>query len=119
MSATQINLTWAVASDNVGVTGYRVERCQGAGCVNFLEVGQPTGASFGDTGLTPSTTYRYQVRAVDAATNLGPYSGMATATTLTPDTTPPSAPGTPTVTAVDKTYKEMEKNSFFYLWYWV
>ena len=34
-SATQINLSWGAAIDNVGVTGYRVERCTGAGCTNF------------------------------------------------------------------------------------
>src|SRR5262249_35261389 len=30
VSSTQINLTWPAATDNVGVTGYRVERCAGA-----------------------------------------------------------------------------------------
>ena len=29
-SSTQINLTWTAATDNVGVTGYLVERCQGS-----------------------------------------------------------------------------------------
>ena len=32
VSGTQINLSWAAATDNVGVTGYQVERCQGVGC---------------------------------------------------------------------------------------
>ena len=50
-SATQINLAWTASTDNVGVTGYRVERCQGAGCSNFVQVGTPTGTSFSDTGL--------------------------------------------------------------------
>ena len=31
-SSSQIDLTWAAATDNVGVTLYRIERCQGAGC---------------------------------------------------------------------------------------
>src|SRR5260370_546839 len=30
-SASQINLAWIASTDNVGVTGYMVERCQGAG----------------------------------------------------------------------------------------
>jgi hypothetical protein len=34
VSGTQINLAWTAATDNVGVTGYRVERCQGAGCTS-------------------------------------------------------------------------------------
>ena len=29
-TSTQVNLSWTAATDNVGVTGYRVERCQGA-----------------------------------------------------------------------------------------
>ena len=37
------NLNWTASTDNVGVTGYRVERCQGAGCTNFAQVGTPTG----------------------------------------------------------------------------
>ena len=92
-SATQINLSWTASNDNVGVTGYRVERCTGATCTIFTQVGTPTGTTFNDTGLTPSTTYRYQVRAVDQAGNLSPYSTIATATTpAAPDTTAPSTP---------------------------
>ena len=71
---TQVDLAWTASTDNVGVTGYRVERCQGAGCTNFVEVGQPTGTTFSDTGLTASTIYRYRVRAADAAGNLSGYS---------------------------------------------
>ena len=36
-------LAWTASTDNVGVTGYRVERCQGAGCSNFVQVGTPAG----------------------------------------------------------------------------
>ena len=71
---TQINLSWTASTDNVGVTGYRVERCQGAGCSNFAQVGTPTATVFSDTGLAASTSYRYRVRAVDAAGNLSAYS---------------------------------------------
>ncbi len=80
-SSTQIDLGWTASTDNVGVTGYRVERCQGAGCTNFAQVATPTGTSYNDTGRSPSTTYRYRVRAADAAGNLGAYSAIATATT--------------------------------------
>ena len=72
ISTTRIDLSWTASTDNVGVTGYRVERCQGASCTNFAEVGTPTATSFSDTGLAASTTYRYRVRAVDAAGNLEP-----------------------------------------------
>jgi chitodextrinase len=76
-----INLTWNAATDNVGVTGYRVERCQGAGCTTFAQVATPAGTSYGDTGLAASTSYSYRVRATDAAGNLGAYSATVSATT--------------------------------------
>lgn len=81
VSSSQINLSWTASTDNVGVTGYRVERCQGSTCTNFAQVGTPASNSFNDTGLTANTTYRYQVRAVDAANNLSPYSNITNATT--------------------------------------
>jgi WD40 repeat protein len=80
-SSTQINLTWTASTDNVAVTGYRVERCQGAGCSNFVQIAAPTAASYTDTGLTAETNYRYRVRATDAAGNLSEYSAVASATT--------------------------------------
>lgn len=80
-SASQINLTWTASTDAVGVTGYRLERCTPAACVNFLEIGTPPANSFSDTGLTASTLYRYRVRATDAAGNLSGYSTISQATT--------------------------------------
>ena len=50
-----------------------------------------TTTSFSDTGLSPSTPYSYTVRAVDAAANPSGQSTPASATTLTPDTTLPTA----------------------------
>src|SRR6266550_433229 len=35
VSGSQINLSWTASTDDVGVTGYAVERCQGAGCTSF------------------------------------------------------------------------------------
>ena len=101
VSTSQINLGWTASTDNTGVTGYRVERCQGAGCTNFVEVATPSGTSFNNTGLNAATTYRYQVRAVDAAANLSGYSTVASATTpVAPDTQPPSVPTGLTATGV-------------------
>jgi chitodextrinase len=97
-SASAINLTWTASTDNVGVTSYLIERCQGAGCTTFTQVGTSTTTSFGDAGLTSATTYRYRVRATDAAANLSGYSNVASATT--PDTQAPTAPGTVSATAV-------------------
>ena len=96
-SSSRIDLGWVAASDDVGVSGYRIERCQGAGCSNFAQIATVAGStlSYADTGLNPSSGYSYRVRAADAAGNLGPYSNTLSATTqAAADTTPPSAPGT-------------------------
>ncbi len=89
-SELQIGLSWGAATDNVGVTGYRVERCQGAGCGNFAQIATATGLSFTDVGLSATTSYSYRVRASDAVGLLGPYSNIASATT---DVAPPQPPG--------------------------
>jgi hypothetical protein len=80
-SASQINLAWTASTDNVGVTGYRVERCSGAGCTTFAQIGTPTSTTFSETLLTANTSYSCRVRATDAAGNLSNYSNIATATT--------------------------------------
>ena len=77
----QVDLSWGAATDNVAVTVYRVERCQGTGCTNFAEITTTGATQFSDTGLAGGTTFRYRVRASDAASNLGPYSNIVSATT--------------------------------------
>lgn len=81
VSSSQVNLTWTASTDNIGVSGYRVERCPGMNCTNFAQVGSPTGANYSDNGLAASTSYSYRVRATDAAGNLSPYSSIVSATT--------------------------------------
>ncbi len=101
LSSTQIDLSWGPATDNVGVTFYRIERCEGAGCSNFAQIAASTSTAHLDVGLTAATEYSYRARAVDAAGNEGPYSNTASATTpAPPDTEDPSAPGTLSATAV-------------------
>ncbi len=97
-SQSQVNLAWTASTDNVAVTGYRVERCQGAACTNFVQIGTPTGTTFNDIGLSAATTYRYRVRAADAAGNLSGYSAIENATT--PDTQAPTDPTGLSATAV-------------------
>ncbi len=80
-SASMLNLSWTASTDNVGVTGYLLERCQGAVCSNFAQIATPLGTNFTDTGLSASTSYTYRVRASDAAGNLSNYSNILTATT--------------------------------------
>src|SRR5204862_359034 len=60
VSGTQINLSWTASTDNVGVTGYMVERCQGAGCATFTQIGTPTATTFNDSGLPNASSYSYR-----------------------------------------------------------
>ncbi len=98
-SASQVNLSWTAATDNVGVTAYLVESCAGSGCANFAQIASVTSTSYSNTGLTAGTSYSYRVRATDAAGNLGPYSNVASAATPAPDTQPPTAPSGLSATA--------------------
>jgi len=80
-SNSQINLTWSKSTDNVSVSSYIVERCQGSGCSTFTQTGTSTTNSYSVSGLSASTSYSFRVRAADAAGNLGAYSATASATT--------------------------------------
>jgi fibronectin type 3 domain-containing protein len=112
VSVSQVDLSWTASTDNVGVTAYQVERCQGAGCTNFAQIAAPTAAAFSDAGLVASTTYRYRVRAIDAASNLSAYSAIVTATTLTVlDTQPPSTPTGLTATVVSSSQINLSWNA--------
>ncbi|MCS5729386.1 polysaccharide lyase beta-sandwich domain-containing protein [Herbiconiux moechotypicola] len=74
VSTTQIDLSWTASTDDVGVTGYTVYR-------DGTAIGTSTTTSFSDTGLTPSTSYVYTVRASDAVPQLSAPSAPASATT--------------------------------------
>jgi acetylxylan esterase len=80
-TSSSISLTWNASTDNVGVTGYQLLRAPGTSGGTFAQVGTSTTTSFTNTGLTASTTYRYQVRATDAAGSLSAVSNTVTATT--------------------------------------
>ncbi len=71
----QVNLTWTASGDNIGVTGYRVYR----DTAPIATIGAVT--TFSDTGVAGSTTYAYEVRALDAAGNVSDPSNTAPATT--------------------------------------
>ncbi len=92
ISSTQINLAWPDVS---GETGFKIERKTGSGgtYAQIATVGSNV-TSYGDTGLTPSTTYFYRVRATNAIGD-SPYSPEASTTTLV---SPPSAPASLTAT---------------------
>jgi chitodextrinase len=73
-SASGVNLSWTGSADNVGVTGYEVHRN------NTLLTTVP-GTSATITGLSPSTTYTFKVRAKDAANNFSAFSNQISVTT--------------------------------------
>ncbi|MFY9271246.1 MAG: DUF1565 domain-containing protein [Candidatus Manganitrophaceae bacterium] len=74
-----IHIEWGASNDRdgIGIREYLIERCQGSGCVNFVQiktVPPSTNLSYDDTGLLPGTTYTYRVRALDLVGKHGPYS---------------------------------------------
>ena len=88
-SPLQINLTWSPSTDNVAVTGYQIYR--GTSASTLAPLGTATTNSYSDKLCAQSTTYYYAIIARDAAYNLSPESGVASARTPA-DTTPPSVP---------------------------
>jgi hypothetical protein len=80
-SSSQVNVSWTGSTDNVGVTGYLVERCAGTSCGTFEQIATPTSSPYADGGLSGSTSYSYRLRATDAAGNLSAYSAKVSVTT--------------------------------------
>ena len=93
VNANRVDLSWSAASDNVGVSGYRVERCVGVNCTGFSQIGTTANNmfAFSDTSTVQATNYQYRVYAVDAVPNAGAYSAVVPVST--PDGTAPSVPG--------------------------
>jgi hypothetical protein len=89
-TSDSLMVTWTAATDDVGVAGYALYR-------NGVQVFRgmpwtPQDPWVSERWLTPNTTYSYQVEAYDAAGNVSAKSAVAQGTTLTADTTAPSAP---------------------------
>lgn len=98
ISTTQIDLAW---TDNATTeTGFRIERCTGTTCSNFVEVATVgvNATTYSSTSLAATTGYNYRVRAYNDGGNSG-YSNSSAATTLTPTVNPPAAPTSLTATA--------------------
>ena len=81
VTSNSLTLNWTASTDNIAVTGYRLERCTGSGCTTFTQIATPTTNSYQDTTLSPLTLYTYRVRSADAAGNTSAYSATASATT--------------------------------------
>lgn len=86
-TTTNTNLSWAAATDNVGVNGYDVY-------VDGSIEGSTSGITYTLSNLSPSTSYNVYVKAKDAAGNVSAASNTVTVTTQSPaDVQPPTAPG--------------------------
>ncbi|WP_416961567.1 discoidin domain-containing protein [Streptomyces sp. Agncl-13] len=83
-SSDSVSLSWNTATDNVGVSGYRVLRVSGP---TSTQVGTTSSTSFTVTGLGASTAYTFDVVAHDAAGNVSQPSNQVTVTTEPPSST--------------------------------
>ena len=73
-TSSSVTLSWNASTDNTAVTGYDVYR-------DGTKAGSTATTSYTDSGLSASTTYRYTVRAKDAAGNTSAASTAVSATT--------------------------------------
>ena len=89
----RVDLTWAAATDDVGVAGYEVLR-------GGVVVGTTTGTAYSDAGVAVGT-HEYAVRAYDAAGNRG---ANAAVTVVVRDTQAPTPPSGLRATAVDRNW---------------
>lgn len=85
-TSSSLRLTWTASTDNVGVVKYEIYRNNGgATSVNtttpFAIVNAPV-TTYINSGLLSGKTYRYNVKAVDAAGNKSALSTRVAATTL-------------------------------------
>lgn len=75
ITSTSISLQWNASSDDGTVTGYRIYR-------NGVKLAvAPTGTTFTDTTVAPSTNYTYSVRAADNSGLFSPNSASVNTTT--------------------------------------
>ncbi len=87
VTTNSVSLSWSGATDNVGVTGYKVY--QGG-----TEITNVSSSSYAVSGLSASTNYTFTVKAYDAAGNESVNSNQVSITTNSPpaDTQAPSVP---------------------------
>jgi chitodextrinase len=94
-SSSAVNLRWTDNSSNE--RGFEIQRSP-ANRSAFRKIAEapPNATTFGDTGLTPATAYKYRIRALKPTTGASSYSNTAFVTTLggtpPPDSTKPSVP---------------------------
>ncbi len=98
LSGDTVSLAWSAATDNVGVTGYRLYDA-----ATNVQIATSTDPVLTLAGLADGS-YSVYVKAIDAAGNLSWKSGNTSFTIVTgppPDTERPSTPGKPSVVTVE------------------
>jgi chitodextrinase len=98
LTSTSVTLSWGAATDNIGVTNYYVYR-------NSVRIAILNNVlTYNATGLAASTSYNFDIRAVDGAGNLGAASPTRTVTTpANADTQRPTTPQTLAATNISMT----------------
>jgi chitodextrinase len=87
ITSSTVELIWTASTDNVGVARYQILR-NGIVINNILDSAITT---FTVTNLTPSTSYSFNLRAIDAAGNISINSNSISLVTLS-DTMAPASP---------------------------
>ena len=97
VNSGEIIVVWEASSDDKGVAGYNVYR-------NGSLVATTPYPVFNDTGLDGSTSYSYEVEAIDGRAQVSILSAASASVTVgTPDTTAPPAPVSATAVASGNT----------------
>jgi Uncharacterized protein conserved in bacteria len=78
-----VTLSWAAATDNIGVTQYEVYR-------DGKLIGTTASRTYTDSGLQAATAYSYTIVALDAANNRSTASAALSVTTKAATVTPPT-----------------------------
>jgi hypothetical protein len=81
LTPTSVRISFAPVA---GATEYVIQRTQGASGGTFADAGTTSETSWTNEGLSPSTTYRFRVRARGGAGTDSPFSGEAQITTPEP-----------------------------------
>lgn len=72
-SATDSNISLSWTENSSVETGYEIQKCLGAGCSSFTPLAgsplSPNSISFNDSGLSPSTIYKYRIRSLNGTSS--------------------------------------------------
>jgi chitodextrinase len=101
ITSNGFTMSWPASTDNVGVVGYDVTTVVPPGVGAPIRIWRTSSNSITITDLPTRSQNTFEVRAFDAVGNRSAPSPRVVVTTLPPDDqTPPTAPGTPVVSAV-------------------